>query len=39
MVGNSVAISTIFMLFFVTIIIGALAVLFLGKETKGTELL
>lgn len=39
MVGNSIGISTIFMLFFVTIIIGALAVLFLGKETKGTELL
>lgn len=39
MVGNSVGISTIFMLFFVTIVIGALAVLLLGKETKGTELL
>lgn len=39
MVGDSVSISTIFMLFFVTIIIGAIAVLVLGKETKGTELL
>lgn len=38
MVGKSVGISTIFMLFFVTIVIGALAVLFLGKETKGLEL-
>ncbi|WP_141639168.1 MFS transporter, partial [Paenibacillus riograndensis] len=38
MVGNAVGIGTIFMLFFVTIIIGALAVLFLGKETKGLEL-
>lgn len=39
LVGKSIAIGSIFMLFFVTIIIGALAVLFLGKETKGTELL
>lgn len=39
LVGKSMAIGSIFMLFFVTIIIGALAVLFLGKETKGTELL
>lgn len=39
LVGDKVGISSIFMLFFVTIIIGALAVLFLGKETKGTELL
>ncbi|WP_340023790.1 MFS transporter [Paenibacillus sp. FSL K6-1096] len=38
MVGKAVGISTIFMLFFVTIVIGALAVLFLGKETKGLEL-
>ncbi|WP_238651713.1 MFS transporter [Paenibacillus piscarius] len=38
LVGRSVGISTIFMLFFVTIVIGALAVLFLGKETKGLEL-
>lgn len=39
LVGRSVGIGSIFMIFFVTIIIGALAVLFLGKETKGTELL
>lgn len=39
LVGQSMAIGSIFMIFFVTIIIGALAVLFLGKETKGTELL
>jgi len=38
LVGRSVGIGSIFMIFFVTIIIGALAVLFLGKETKGTEL-
>ncbi|MDF9841206.1 MULTISPECIES: MFS transporter [unclassified Paenibacillus] len=38
LVGKDVSISTIFMLFFVTIVIGALAVLLLGKETKGTEL-
>ncbi len=38
MVGKDVSISAIFMLFFVTIVIGALAVLVLGKETKGTEL-
>ncbi|KGE16971.1 MFS transporter [Paenibacillus wynnii] len=39
LVGRSVDIGSIFMIFFVTIIIGALAVLFLGKETKGTELI
>ncbi|WP_342561153.1 MFS transporter [Paenibacillus sp. FSL R7-0345] len=38
LVGKDISISTIFMLFFVTIVIGALAVLLLGKETKGTEL-
>ncbi|WP_151736399.1 MFS transporter ['Paenibacillus yunnanensis' Narsing Rao et al. 2020] len=38
LVARSVDIGSIFMIFFVTIIIGALAVLFLGKETKGTEL-
>ncbi|SET28422.1 MFS transporter [Paenibacillus sp. NFR01] len=38
LVDRSVHISTIFMLFFVTIIIGALAVLLLGRETKGLEL-
>lgn len=38
MVGKAVAIGSIFMIFFVTIVIGALAVLFLGKETKGLEL-
>lgn len=39
LVGDKMPISSIFMIFFVTIFIGALAVLFLGKETKGTELL
>ncbi|MEK3715402.1 MFS transporter [Paenibacillus sp. FSL R7-0333] len=38
LVGKAVGIGSIFMIFFVTIIIGALAVLFLGKETKGLEL-
>ncbi|WP_310828796.1 MFS transporter [Paenibacillus pedocola] len=38
LVGKSVGISSIFLLFFVTIVIGALAVLLLGKETKGIEL-
>ncbi|MEK3904875.1 MFS transporter [Paenibacillus sp. FSL R7-0179] len=38
MVGKAVGIGSIFMIFFVTIVIGALAVLFLGKETKGLEL-
>ncbi|MEK4851926.1 MFS transporter [Paenibacillus sp. FSL H7-0756] len=38
MVGKTVGIGSIFMIFFVTIVIGALAVLFLGKETKGLEL-
>jgi len=31
-------VSTIFTIFFVAILIGAAAVLFLGKETKGLEL-
>ncbi|WP_084266654.1 MFS transporter [Paenibacillus sabinae] len=34
----SVSIQAIFLLFFVTVIIGAAAVLFLGKETKGLDL-
>ncbi|ETT70362.1 major facilitator superfamily protein [Paenibacillus sp. FSL R7-277] len=38
LVGKAVGIGSIFMIFFVTIVIGALAVLFLGKETKGLEL-
>ncbi|WP_342478207.1 MFS transporter [Paenibacillus sp. FSL H7-0350] len=38
MVGKAVGIGSIFMIFFVTIVIGALAVLFMGKETKGLEL-
>lgn len=38
-IGAGVGISQIFVFFFVTIVIGALAVLFLGKETKGIELL
>ncbi|MVP01160.1 MFS transporter [Paenibacillus lutrae] len=38
LVGWKIEIQTIFILFFVTIIVGAMAVLFLGKETKGKEL-
>jgi putative MFS transporter len=39
LVAGKISIGYIFWLFFVTIIIGALAVLFLGKETKGQELI
>lgn len=38
LVGNGVAVSSIFIMFFIAIVIGAGAVLFLGKETKGIEL-
>lgn len=38
MKGNGVRIEVIFLLFFVTILIGAFSVLLLGKETKGMEL-
>ncbi|WP_141500408.1 MFS transporter [Paenibacillus luteus] len=38
LVARHIAISSIFMIFFVTIVIGALTVLFFGKETKGTDL-
>ncbi|CAM2870901.1 MULTISPECIES: MFS transporter [Paenibacillus] len=38
LVQREVAISLIFTIFFVTILIGAAAVLFLGRETKGLEL-
>ncbi|MCZ8521760.1 MULTISPECIES: MFS transporter [Paenibacillus] len=38
LVARSVGIPAIFSLFFAAIVIGALAVLFLGKETKGQEL-
>ncbi|WP_211745281.1 MFS transporter [Paenibacillus sp. Marseille-Q4541] len=38
LVQKGVPFSTIFTLFFVTVLIGAMAVLVLGKETKGTEL-
>jgi putative MFS transporter len=37
LIAREVAIPSVFMIFFVTIIIGALAVLFFGKETKGTD--
>jgi putative MFS transporter len=37
LVVGEVAIHSIFMIFFVAIIIGALAVLFFGRETKGTD--
>ncbi|MNJ74283.1 putative niacin/nicotinamide transporter NaiP [compost metagenome] len=39
LVADKINIGSIFWMFFVTIIIGALAVLFLGKETKGKELI
>ncbi|WP_068781035.1 MFS transporter [Paenibacillus sp. GM2] len=39
LVAREVAISSIFWLFFVTVLIGAIAVLWLGTETKGKELL
>ncbi|MBD7967875.1 MFS transporter [Paenibacillus gallinarum] len=38
LVQKGVPFSTIFTLFFVTVLVGAAAVLVLGKETKGTEL-
>ncbi|MBY0216669.1 MFS transporter [Paenibacillus illinoisensis] len=38
LVQREVAISLIFTIFFVTILVGAAAVLFLGRETKGQEL-
>jgi len=38
LVGDGIPVSTIFTIFFVAILIGAAAVLFLGKETKGLEL-
>ncbi|GIP23962.1 MFS transporter [Paenibacillus sp. J22TS3] len=37
-VGAGTSISTIFIFFFVAILVGAAGVLFLGKETKGLEL-
>lgn len=39
LVAREVAIGTIFWIFFVTILIGATAVLWLGTETKGKELI
>lgn len=39
LVSRHVAIGSIFAIFFVTIIVGAIAVLWLGKETKGQELM
>lgn len=39
LVAREVAIGTIFWIFFVTILIGAAAVLWLGTETKGKELI
>lgn len=38
MKGNGTPIETIFVMFFVTILVGVFAVLVLGKETKGREL-
>ncbi|WP_127568751.1 MFS transporter [Paenibacillus xylaniclasticus] len=38
LVANNTAISAIFAIFFITILVGAAAVLMLGKETKGLEL-
>ncbi len=39
LVSNKIGINMIFMMFFVVILIGAFAVFFLGKETKGMELM
>lgn len=38
LVARQMGITSIFIVFFIAIVIGALAVLFLGKETKGTDL-
>jgi putative MFS transporter len=38
LVAKQVSISTIFMIFCIAVLIGAMAVFFLGKETKNTEL-
>lgn len=38
LVGRQVAIGSIFWIFFVTILIGAIAVMWLGMETRGREL-
>jgi putative MFS transporter len=37
LVAKDKAITSIFTIFFVAIVIGAFAVLFFGKETKGTD--
>lgn len=37
LVGRGIGIDYIFLIFFVAVLIGAAAVLFLGKETKGSE--
>jgi putative MFS transporter len=37
LVGRHISMNSIFMVFFVAIVIGALAVLFFGKESKGTD--
>ncbi|MNI18875.1 putative niacin/nicotinamide transporter NaiP [compost metagenome] len=37
LVAREVAITTVFMMFFITIVIGVLTVLFFGKETKGID--
>ncbi|WP_409347007.1 MFS transporter [Paenibacillus sp. MBLB4367] len=37
LVAGGTAITAVFMLFFVAILVGAAAVLFFGKETKGTD--
>ncbi|WP_229750202.1 MFS transporter [Paenibacillus nasutitermitis] len=37
LVASGTAIANVFMIFFIAIVIGALAVLFMGKETKGTD--
>ena len=37
LIAKGVSITAVFMMFFITIVIGALAVLLFGKETKGTD--
>lgn len=38
LIGRDVSIPAVFIIFFAAIVIGALAVAFLGRETKGAEL-
>lgn len=37
LIAKGVSVTAVFMMFFITIVVGALAVLVFGKETKGTD--